>query len=78
MRSKRIMAMIGIIFSTIGLICFSVCIFQQGNKALLAFGLMCNSIAFLLHCINRHQFPSFEQKSESSLKKQYNKSDKQS
>ena len=25
-----------------------------------------------------HQFPSFEQKSESSLKKQYNESDKQS
>lgn len=53
MRSKRIMAIIGIIFSTIGLICISVCIFQQGNKALLAFGLMCNSIAFLLYCINR-------------------------
>ncbi len=53
MRSKRIMAIIGIIFSTIGLICISVCIFQQGNKALLALGLMCNSIAFLLYCINR-------------------------
>ncbi|KAI4445737.1 hypothetical protein C823_000253 [Eubacterium plexicaudatum ASF492] len=53
MRSKRIMAIIGIIFLTIGLICISVCIFQQGNKALLAFGLMCNSIAFLLYCINR-------------------------
>ncbi len=53
MRSKRIMSMIGIIFSTIGLICISVCMFQQGNKALLAFGLMCNSIAFLLYCINR-------------------------
>ena len=25
-----------------------------------------------------HQFPSFEQKSESSLKKQYNESDRQS
>lgn len=54
MHSKRIMAVIGIIFSTIGLICISVGIFQQGeSKALLAFGLMCNSIAFLLHCINR-------------------------
>lgn len=77
MRSKQIMAIIGIIFSIIGLICISICIFQQSeNKALLAFGLMCNSIAFLLHCINRHQFPSFEQKSESSLKKQYNESNK--
>lgn len=54
MRSKRIVAIIGIILSTIGLICISVCIFQQGeSKALLAFGLMCNSIAFLLYCINR-------------------------
>ena len=54
MRSKQIMAIIGIIFSIIGLICISICIFQQSeNKALLAFGLMCNSIAFLLYCINR-------------------------
>ena len=53
MGSKRIMDIIGITFSTVGVCIFSVCIFQQGNKALLAFGLMCNSIAFLLYCINR-------------------------
>ncbi len=54
MGSKRIMAIIGILLSIIGLVCISICIYQQGeNRILLPFGLMCNSIALLLCCVNR-------------------------
>lgn len=54
MRFKRMISVVGIIFALIGLICICICIYQQGeNKLLLPAGLMCNSIAFLLYCINR-------------------------
>lgn len=52
MSKKRILLLLGITFSLVGLICLALCIFQDGNNQLfLNAGLMCNSIAFVINCI---------------------------
>lgn len=41
----------GILLASIAIICFGICIFQDGqNKLLLPIGLLCNSLAFFLYC----------------------------
>ncbi len=56
MGKKRILYFIGIALAVIGLVCFALCIFYEGNNQLLfSFGIMCNSIAFLISCIARNK-----------------------
>lgn len=52
MSQKRIISIIGMILAIIGLISIVLCILGQGkNHILLSFGLMSNSIAFLIYFI---------------------------
>ena len=54
MSKKKILYFIGIALAVIGLVCFAICIFQEGdNQLLFNLGILCNSIAFLISCIAR-------------------------
>ncbi len=42
----------GLLIAIVGLVCFALCFFQDGNRqVLLISGLSCNSIAFVINCI---------------------------
>ncbi len=56
MSRKRIILITAILFAAAGLVCIALCIFREGeNQWLLAFGLLCNSIASLLYCLEKRK-----------------------
>lgn len=43
----------GILLEAVAILCFGLCIFREGqDKAYLAFGLLCNALAFLLYHVS--------------------------
>lgn len=52
---RKILAIIGIVFAAVGLVCIALCIFRQENQMLLSFGLACSAMAAVLSCIINFQ-----------------------
>ncbi len=49
---KRLLMILGIIFSIVGIVCFVLCIVQEGkNQILLISGLTCNALGLVVWCI---------------------------
>lgn len=49
---SRYWRIVGMLLAVAAIVCIGICIFQEGqSKALLAFGLSCNALAFVIYCI---------------------------